>query len=121
MVSTIAVVPNTPPELGEDEHENIVAGVMLLQVAIQVVDPRRYVCPEAGLERHAVGVDIEAAVLRVNDAGAYVIVLLNSLSEALLAAGDTAGARRSAEQLVAIDPLSETAQRNRSPLVDPRA
>ena len=72
VVGAISVVSDSTSELGEDEHQHIVALVRLFHVLVEIVNPATRVCEQAFLQGNAVGVRIVAAMLGVANAGPYV-------------------------------------------------
>ena len=72
MVGPRAVVPHPPSELGEEEHDDVVVGVVLPEVVEEVGDGGRDVGPELGVGGRLSSVGVEASVLGVEDPGAHV-------------------------------------------------
>ena len=63
---------DAPSEFREDEDQYVLAGVVLLEVCVQVVYAACHVSPECLVERNFVGMGVEASVLGVADAGSDV-------------------------------------------------
>ena len=63
VVGAGAVVADATTELGEQEHDDVVVGVMLSEVVPEVGYGAGYICPEVIEGGHLGGVRVKAAVL----------------------------------------------------------
>ena len=89
MVSPRAVVVDTPAELGEQDHQQVLAGLVLLQVVKEALHRLGDFGPQLGVSRKLHGMGVEAAVLTVEHLRTHLGQV--SLSNALEGAGYRGG------------------------------
>src|SRR5712691_9378531 len=68
MIRTTAVIPDTPSELGEDQDNDLIRGVVLFQVLHKRVQGAREFSHQAWMRRDLTGMRVVAAVLGVENA-----------------------------------------------------
>ncbi len=67
MVRTRTVVVHPATELGEHDHDDVVPGVILLEVVEEALYRAGHVLPQLVMHPNLVGVAVEAAVVAVKD------------------------------------------------------
>src|SRR2546428_14139850 len=68
MIRATAIIPDTPPELGEDQDDDLICGVMLFQVLHKRVQGTGEFAHQAWMRRDLSGMRVIAAVLGVENA-----------------------------------------------------
>ena len=65
-----AIIAHTPTELGEQEHEDIIGGIVFPEVSEEGFNGSGHVSPQGGMDTHLIGVCVKAEVVAVEHAAA---------------------------------------------------